>query len=74
MYRLQSGEYGAVMPGQLAHSPPADLNLRRQEEPRPPLPTPGMEGGALEGANMHRQSDYGTRTHCLPRSLVVACG
>ena len=39
VYRLRNGEYGAVMPGQLAHSPPPDQNLRRKEEP----------GGSLGG-------------------------
>ena len=65
VYRLRTGVYGAVMPGQLVHSPPSDLNLRRNEEPGPP---PGMEGGASEGANLHRQSDYGTRTWPRPGS------
>ena len=68
VFRLSNGQYGAILPGELGHTPLEDLNLRRQEEPGPPLPPAGMEGGALEGANLHRSSDYGTRTWHRPGS------
>ena len=68
MFRLSNGQYGVVLPGDIGHTPLEDFNLNRQEEPGPSLPPAGMEGGALEGANLHRPSDYGTRTWPRPGS------
>ena len=68
VFRVFSGQYGAVLPGELGHTPLEDFNLRWQEEPGPPSPTAGMEGGALKGANLHRPLDYGTRAWPRPGS------
>ena len=66
--RLSNSQYGAVLPGELGHTPLEDLNLWWQEEPGPPSLPVGMEGGALEGAHLHRPSEYGTRTWPRPGS------